>query len=320
LPAAEDSRLEPIRVDLPTKRFLPGINYVRVSFDLHIPYSSCDRAPESVWATIFNSSTLQLTYQNRSSLPVLRDFPAPFNEYPGVTFVVPDRLDVDTLERVSQLAFMIGASAFYTSQPPRVLTAEAYSATNSKGKNYILVGLPSENNAIQEINEYLPQPFKRDTDQLQDGYGVFLPNFDSEAGTGLVQIMPSPWHDEGTVLVLTGTNSLGLDQAWIALLDPDVREKFSGNLMVVGQEIETIANAEVPELTNVHFEQTPMVVKIPLIGKFLQQNGQSEEVISLVAIALAGLFTLIALKVAPVLSRLEVRSKKHPEPSGQERE
>jgi len=318
LTATENSRLEPIRVDLPTKRFRPGINFIRVSFDLHIPYSSCEKAPQTVWATIFNSSLLQTTHRNRTSIPTLKDFPAPFNEDPGVTFVVPNKVDATTLEKISQLTFAFGASSLYTDRPPKVISAQQFDATEPDAENYFLVGLPSENPAIQKINGFLPQPFKAMSNQLQEGYGVFLPNANSEASAGLVQITPSPWNEHGTILVLTGTTSQGLEWDWNAILDPQAKKQFSGNIMVVGPENGLSANTQSP--IAIHFQQTSIVANIPVIGKFLQQNGQSEQIISLAAIALAGLFTLIALKVAPLIFRLEIKLKQHPNSSEKERE
>lgn len=320
LPDAKNSHLEPIRVDLPTKRLRPGINYLRLSFDLHIPYSRCEKAPESVWATTFNSSTFQLTYRDRKSIPLLEDFPVPFNEYAGVTFVIPDRMNTQTLLHLSQLTFTLGASAFDTGQPPTVLTAHEYSSAKTNHGHHILVGLPSENSAIKAINDFLPQPFKTGSDQLQDGYGVFLPDTASEASIGLVQIMPAPKDNDGIILVVTGTDSQGLNQAWDAMLDPKIREQFAGNIMIAGPEARIATNGDNPALTNVQFEQTPMVVNIPIIGKFLQGNGQLENMVSLAAVALAGLVTLTALKVTPVVSRIEIRLKKHADSSQKEQE
>jgi hypothetical protein len=320
LPATQSARLEPIQIGLPTKRLRPGINFLRVSFDLHVQHSSCEKAPDSVWATVFNSSTFRLTYQNRSSVPTLNDFPSPFNEYPGATFVVPNQLDVNTLSHVAGLTFTIGAASYYPDQPPKIMTTEKYAKMSSKQGNYILVGLPTENTAIQDVNGYLPQPFKTNANQLQDGYGVFLPTFDSEASTGLMQIINSPWNDNGTVLVLAGTNTQGLDWVWNTILDPKMQGQFSGNLMIVGPKSGITAGSDVPASGSLLFKQTPMVINIPWIGKYLQQQGQSEEAVSIMAIALAGLFTLLALKIAPIISRLEIRFKNHSDNSDKERE
>ena len=320
LPATQSTVATPVRVSLPAKRLRPGINFLRISFDLHVPYSTCERTPSSVWATVFNSSTFELSSQTRNSVPSLKDFPAAFTESPGVTFVVPDQLDPVTLTQVATLTFAIGSSSFYASQPPRISTAEAYSTTKSKSGNFILVGLPSENKAIRDVNDYLPQPFKPASDQLQEGFGVFLPKIDSNTSSGLMQIMPSPWDDTGTILVLTGTDQQGVSWVWNTILDPELRQQFSGNEMMVGPENRIATNPDSAQPANIRFEQSPIVAKIPIIGKFLQQSAQSEEGISLLAIALAGLFTFIALKVAPLLSRLEIKFKRPAEHSTKERE
>jgi len=56
LPNSRSSTAEPITIGLPAKRFRRGLNFIRVTFDLHVPHSSCERALESVWATVLNSS------------------------------------------------------------------------------------------------------------------------------------------------------------------------------------------------------------------------------------------------------------------------
>jgi hypothetical protein len=301
LPTTQNSRLEPIRVGLPAKRFRPGINYLRIAFDLHVPYSSCEKAPESVWGTIFNNSTFELTYENRTPSPSLDHFPVPFTDYPGATFVIPDELNLQTLHQVAQLTFAIGASSYYASQPPQVITASSFSYANNKQVNYIFAGLPSENPAIREFNDFLPQPFKAETNQLEEGFGVFLPVYDSAASVGLMQISPSPWDSNRTIFVLTGTDSQGLGWAWDAVMNPEIRTQFTGNLMIAGPG-SNIASGNPNGLpANIQFEQTPVVLRIPIIGKFLQQSGQSEAAVSILAVALGGLFTLIALKVVPLL-------------------
>jgi hypothetical protein len=320
LPAARNSRLEPIRVDLPTKRFHPGVNYIRISFDMHLPYSSCEKAPETVWATVFNSSTFQLTYKNRTSIPNLQDFPSPFNDSPSATIVVPDNPELSTLEQVLRFDFYLGASSFYPSQPPGLITTTEYKTDSTRSGNFILVGLPAENVSIRDVNEYLPQPFQKDSNQLQSGYGVYLPTSNTNASIGMLQITPSPWNEDSVILVLTGTDQQGLDRAWKAILDPTVRDQLSGNIMVVGPSEEATASMDAKLPANVHFQQTTVVTKIPLIGRYLQQNGQNEALLSLLAIVVVGLITLIAVKAAPILMRIEVKLRHHPDQSEKEQE
>ncbi len=320
LPATQNTRADPIQISLPVKRLRPGINFLRLAFDLHLQYGSCEKAPDTIWATVFNSSSFKFTTRGRTGIPTLKDFPAAFDEYPGASFVIPNQPDPQLLNNVSRLIFSMGATSYYGNEPPSLMTASAYTASKVKEQNYVMVGLPSANVAIQDINEFLPQPFSPNTNQLQQGYGVYLPNPDTRASLGLIQIMPAPWHKSGTIMILTGTSSQGLDWAWNATLDPTLRSQFSGNLMIVGPAQGLAPGSASGQSANLLFEQTPMVVRIPIIGSFLQQHGQSEEAIALMAIALAGLLTWSAVKVTPWLTRIEVRLKHVADPGEKERE
>jgi hypothetical protein len=75
LPTTRSSTGDAITLGLPAKKFRPGINFVRIAFDLHVPYSSCERALETVWATVLNTSTLDVTYRNNVPIPSLKHFP-----------------------------------------------------------------------------------------------------------------------------------------------------------------------------------------------------------------------------------------------------
>jgi hypothetical protein len=321
LPTAKKTGTAPIRVDLPINRFRPGINFLRFSFDLHLPYSSCEKALETVWATIFNNTTLQMTYRERISNPSLEDFPMPFNAPPGVSFIIPTEQDGAALAHIAQLTFSIGASSFYPTQPPEILTENNYGSAKTKQTNFILVGLPSENSAIKEVNDFMPQPFAKDWNQLQEGFGVFLPTYDQNASSGLLQIIPSPWSKNGTILVLTGTDSQGISWAWDIILDSKIRDQFSGNLMIVGSEKRSASPvAQEDQVLAPYFQQTPILIYIPIVGKFLQTNGQSEPYLALIAILMAGLAILIGLKVASTLSKYEIRPKHSPLAEKEERE
>jgi len=312
LPTARNATHEPIQIDLPPNRFRPGINFIRFSFDLYLPYSSCDKTPASVWATVFNNTTLEFASQERTPIASLKGFPMPFSdEALSSSFVIPDHSDNQTLTHLTQLASAIGAASYYGNKPPQVITAAQYLAAPPPQVNYIFIGSPLDNSAIKKINEFLPQPFTNNFKQLQEGFGVFIPSYDQNASTGLLQIIPSPWVKNGTVLVLTGTDPKGIGWAWDVILDASMRSQFSGNIMVVGSDKRTVsASAQDTIRPNPLFQQTPVLINIPIIGKLLQQGGISTEVIyALIAIFTAGVIILLGIRILSVANGYEIRKK-----------
>lgn len=294
LPTARSSTGEPITVGLPASKFRPGINFIRISSELHVPFSSCERAPESLWATVLNNSTMQVTYRNRAPIPSLKHFPLPFSDYPGFVYVIPDQYNQNDLGNISRLSFMIGASAHLLNYPPEAMTASDFMQKKAEYRNAILVGLPTQNSATSSTNDLLPQPFTQGGNSLEDGYGIYLPTSDKDASLGLMQLIPSPWTRGGTVLVLTGNDQQGLDWTWDVILNPTLLDQFAGNLMVVGsanrsQASGIVSTSEGPLYL---FQQIADSSNIPIIGPILQRGGKAFLVPALVAIGTA-LFLII---------------------------
>ena len=285
VPTARSAQFEPIEVNLPASRFRPGENFIRLTFDLQLPYSSCERAPQSVWATVDASSSLHMNFNRATRTPSLADYPMPYSDYPGVAFVIPDNYDLKTLEQITSLAFQLGQNSQITFQSPVVFTASQFSPKDAERLNLILVGLPTENSHILEINRLLPQPFSDDGNSLEPGYGVYLPAPNEQAAIGLLETLASPWSSERAILVVSGTDPQSLEWTWDVLLDPEYTQKFSGNVMMVG------SNARLAEsggaLSPVTFVDSPEVSQLPVVGSLFQKLEPSDVFPVLVAIETA---------------------------------
>lgn len=295
VPTARSARFEPIEVNLPASRFRPGENFIRLTFDLQLPYSSCERAPQSVWASVDSSSSLHMNFNQVVRTPTLADYPMPYSDYPGVAFVIPDEYDLKTLERIAGLAFQLGQSSQLAYRPPTVFTASNFIPENADGLNLILVGLPTENRHILAINRLLPQPFSDDGKGLEPGYGVYLPEPNQQAAIGLLETLTSPWSSGMVVLVVTGTDAQSLDWTWEVLLDPAYTKKFSGNVMMVGSDARlTESDGAPPDIT---FMNSPEVSHLPVVGNLFQKLEPSNVFPVLVSIetALLALLALLAV-------------------------
>ena len=309
LPNSRSSTAEPVTIGLPAKRFRRGINFIRVAFDLHVPHSSCERALESVWATILNSSALEINYRNHTPIPSLKDFPLPFSDYPGFVYVIPDQFDQKDLGYISRLSFMLGTSSRQSNRPPEVLTASNFAQKSIKYPNVVLVGLPSANSVTRNTNDFLPQPFAKVGNSLEEGYGVYLPTSNTDASLGLLQMIPSPWIKGGTVLVLTGNDQQGLEWTWDALLNPALRSNFTGNVMVVGSanRIERSGTLSGQENPQVLFQQVADASNIPIIGPVLQRSSKIFPLPALVAIGFALFLVICVLGVIRVARHISIQ-------------
>lgn len=294
LPTARSSTGDPITLGLPARKFRRGINYIRIAFDLHVPYSSCERALESVWATVLNISTVDLTYRNNVPIPSLKHFPLPFSDPPGSVLVVPDRYSPQDLSYVSRLAFTMGASAYELNGAPQAMTATDFRQKEKEFPNVILVGLPSENLVTRSTNDLFPQPFTLEENTLEEGYGVYLPTSNQDASLGLMEVFRSPWVTDGTVLVLTGNDRQGLEWTWDAVLNPAMRDSFSGNVMVIGSahRSQVVSNATAQDAPQFLFQQVADAGNIPIIGQILQRNGKAFLVPALLGVGTALLLVI----------------------------
>jgi hypothetical protein len=289
LPSPRNSFGEPITISLPVKRLRRGTNFIRAHFNLQLPQGSCERLLEGAWGTILNSSAIEIFYRHDTPIPSLKDFPLPFSDGAGFTFVIPDRYGLADLGYISRLSFMIGGSAQRSGRPPDVRTAASFKPKENQYSHVVLIGLPSDNQVTRSANALLPQPFEEPGNSLQAGYGVSLPTENRDASLGLMQLMRSPWVKGGTVLVLSANDPQGLAWAWDTILDPRLRDRFEGNLMVVGSQHRTgpsggLSAGEEPQAL---FQQIADTSNIPIIGPILQRSGQTSLIPLLSAIGIA---------------------------------
>ena len=298
IPNAGTASLVPIQANIPTSRFRPGENFIRITFNLQPTISNCERAPNAVWATINNQTTITSNIQSQLRSPTLDDFPMPFSDNPAGVFVVPNQPDAQTLARVAGLAFRFGQSAMNTDRPPAVMQVNEFAPETSPVPYVMLVGLPLDNALIMDLNNQLPQPFTPDGRALAPGYGVYSPTDDQPADLGVVQILNSPWQKGGVVMVISGTSPLGLDWAWNALLDSSQWSQFKGSLLVAGSD-QQIAVSGGTESGPVVYWNLEKVNNIPIIGPLLQglePNNLVPAAVSIIAALILMVLLLVILQ------------------------
>lgn len=304
LPTAHDARPVTIPLELSTRRFRRGINSLRVSFDLIPSKGICDTNPGQLWGTIWNTSTVRFTYQNGVPIASLRDIPTPFRDQPGAAIILPDTVSQREMNQLARFSFALGNGALTNDRPPTVRLVGQFDLRNENRANLILVGLLDQNPLIRNLNQQLPQPFTARGDAFEEGFGVSPASNNPKASLGVMQILSSPWSRDGVIMVLSGNNQQGLDSAWEVINDRGSWDRFTGNLMFAGsagdlQKQETLQSGGFQAI----FQQSADLSRVPVIGLFLQGNGQSTLALSLLAGACAILLVIVLLLVFQKIER-----------------
>jgi hypothetical protein len=166
----------------------------------------------------------------------LADYPAPFVSDPtlGSTAFVLSRNDLESWRSAALMAKFIGSRARGALTTLSVFYGDETPSTEMEMYNFIIIGSPSQNPIINEINPTLPVPFLESSDKvpLEDNFQVtyLIP---SDSPLGYIETMSSPWNPDNAIFAILGNQPQGLVWAATALIDPDLRSELAGNFAVV---------------------------------------------------------------------------------------
>jgi hypothetical protein len=228
-----------LTLSLPKRVLKAGRNHLRIGVEMNFNDASRDKCKDLLdqraWTVISNESEIILPYDAVDLPPNLGYFPHPFSQSSGLgqtLFVLPDQPSSSTLDDLIQLVALLGSAS--QTQYTSVHIAYASEADQSDWQDYhlILLGRPTENALLSRLNAYLPQPFVPDSDILEPlavDSVAFLP--DPERDAGLLEISPSPWSQDHSLLAITGTTDEGVRLAVQALAQQT--KYLTGNLAVI---------------------------------------------------------------------------------------
>lgn len=225
-------------VSLPSRRLRAGQNRLEVSVEMSLPNitDACGGVGnQRAWTVISNESEIFLPYQELNLPPDLNLFPHPFSQISGfdqTAIIVPDQPAPQTYSQLMRLAVRLGSLSGVPKISARVRFASEINSEISQNHHLILLGRPTQNLLLAELNDYLPQPFVSGSDLLEPlavDEVAFLP--DPERDAGLLELIESPWNNQLNILSITGTTDPGVDLATQTLLQQGGR--LEGNLAVV---------------------------------------------------------------------------------------
>lgn len=229
-----------LTVALPGRLLKSGRNRLQVGVEMNFPASNRDKCrdllDQRAWTVLSSESEVFLPYNTIALPPDLRFFPYPFSQTSGLDqtlFVLPDQPSPHIFNYLIQLAVRLGSAA----TSPEYISAHAVYASEvnanvQRNNHLILLGRPTKNALLSEVNNYLPHPFVPGSDLLEplivDSVAL-LPDPDRDAG--LLEIADSPRSEKYNLLAITGTTDEGIRLAVQTLLGQTSRLK--GNLAII---------------------------------------------------------------------------------------
>jgi hypothetical protein len=276
-----------LNLSLPVRLLKTGRNRLDVTVEMRLPnveepVDKCRNINnERAWTVISDESEIFLPYEAVDLPPDLSRFPLPFSQDPDTdptVFVLPDLTTPQQLNNLAQLTVRLGSALQAEQVSAQALYASEVDQTVRQNHHLILLGRPTQNLLLAEVNESLPQPFVNNSDILEPliiDDVAFLS--DSNRDAGLLEIIKSPWNESMSLLAVTGTTDEGVRLATQGLLE--YTGQLDGNLAVVEPNLDPFA--EEAEQISVYAVDTRLVNLISLgdVGGTVE-NSLTQEALS----------------------------------------
>lgn len=235
------------KIALPARRLLPGANRL----DMHIAADwpgvcMSDDELERFWVTIYADSLLHLPYNRPEDQFIfdLADYPRFLVTQPtlrDVVLLAPAQVTPDEAQGLVQLFSFLGDAARGEYFMPRVALSDQATPDQWRGYHWILLGRPTRNPYITLLNDKLPQPFISGRDEIRQQVDNIIYRLPPDYDLGYIQLLPVPWDETHSILVVTGTTDAGLRWSLRALTNNVLSQQMRGNLavMVSNNELRT---------------------------------------------------------------------------------
>jgi hypothetical protein len=235
-----NEKLGLLKVPLPASHIEGGGNRLTFISDYEPADWCVDNLARSAWFTGLSSSEIHLRHRVATMELDLGDYPLPYIIKPDLSdlsFALPEQPGaVDSLAML-HLATTLGNAADGDGFSPGVILGEPGKGAVG-GKHVIAIGRPSVSPAILRLNDVLPQPFIRGTDNLQQTIDTVIFRIPPGAEVGCIEQIPSVWDPARALLVVTGNSDEGVSWAAAALVNRETVRQLKGNLAVVrGTEV-----------------------------------------------------------------------------------
>ena len=232
-------------IKIPLRLFTVGTNTLTITSNLQVNSSAqastlycTDKYYSDSWLTVSPTTNLEFPSGIGVKTASLAGFPnlsLGAEDFSNLAVIVPEKPDWNVVTSVLQIVNRLGRNSSGDSLNLTIVPASKQAEITTSRPNQILVGLPSDNAAIQAVNDLLPQAFESDfkTPKTNPALGEIAP------ANGSLGYIESLYTKDGEYrLVLTGTSAQSLVWDSTILDTPTLYKSFTGNLGIVSSENE----------------------------------------------------------------------------------
>jgi hypothetical protein len=231
-----------IKIFLPASATRSGPNQLSVDIDLVARNECVDPRLEGLWMRIDSNSLLHLPLVpgaiSGSLLLDLSRYPAPIVLHPllsDLAFVLAPN-DPAGWNVAAQIAFTLGNTYSIPLADLKVVYGDAVSDEVRQTRNLLIVGRPSQLPVVAELAEALPAPFAAGSDLALEKNLQVTYHLEPGVDIGYLELIPAPWNNLRTILLVSGSSDQGVQWAGQALQLGRLRSRLSGNLAFINGE------------------------------------------------------------------------------------
>jgi hypothetical protein len=230
-------------IPLKKEQILPGSqNVITIDTIISQPLQCTQYNPNTIWMAVRDTSYLHLPYKELSGdanlPPIIHPYFYLVNE-PTILFSLPAVPSQTVLNGMANLSFNLGTELVDTQPGIEFLVSRSPDIdcdANSQA-SAVMFGKPTDNNAIVNLNDALPQPFIAGQNALTPKSFAGRVQTNENVSIGVVQALPAPWNPFKVVTVVTGTSDEGLDWALANASDGEAYGDIVGDIVFVREGV-----------------------------------------------------------------------------------
>lgn len=233
----ENANNDTVELNLPKETLNQNYYQIKIVFNLELLDLACvTRDTDNPFAYISNESFIEFDYKDTDNL-TMKNYPYPFvkdDKFNDISVVVPDKLDSTELTQIGSIISYIGHSIKYNNGDIRFIKSSDLKSDDKK-RNLIIIGTPTNNLTIKDVNKYLNLKFNKDYVGFESNEKIkFIGEYSKQLSS--IQLTKSPYNKDKGMMVIASTEMKDLALSTKYLSDLDLIKSLKGDTIVIDRE------------------------------------------------------------------------------------